>query len=130
MSGRFLNRAEISVEGFLALGGGGRTEVPDEAGTGGPGLVFFVAEGTGAAAKPVNEGWQAVAVPFLQAGAGGVNAGASPLVGEDSDLVDKVGMERPTRRDHPARVEIPDVLVVEPFDDKIEPLPQFRPQRC
>lgn len=61
----------------------------------------------------VEEGGNAVAVPFLQRVAVERKSGSAALVGEDSDLMDEVGVERPAGGDH-AGVGIPDVFVVEP----------------
>ena len=53
-------------------------------------------------------------------------AGAAALVGEDGEVVDEVWVFWPARWDEP--VGVPDVLVVEPGDDVVEPDPELEAQ--
>lgn len=85
--------------------------------------MAFVAVALGALAESVEEGGDGVAVPFLKAVAARVDAGAAPLIGEDGDLVNEVGVMGPAGRDH-ACGRVPDVFGVEPGDCIIEPLPE------
>ncbi len=62
---------------------------------------------------PVEEGWDAVPMPFLKGVAVEGEVGAAALIGKDADLVDQVGVERPAGGDD-ACVGVPDVFVVEP----------------
>lgn len=72
--------------------------------------------------RSVEEGGDAVAVPFFEGVAVQRECGAAALVGEDADLVDEVGVEWPAGGDH-AGVGVPDVFVVEPGDDVGVPVP-------
>ena len=54
---------------------------------GGPARVVFVAAVLGAGLEAFEEAGDAEAVPFFEGAAGGVDAGASALVGEDGDFV-------------------------------------------
>lgn len=77
--------------------------------------------------EAVEEGRDAVAVPLLEAVAV-VGLGDHPtLVGEHPDVVDEMGMLRPTGRDH-AGCRVPDVFMVEPGDDGFVPLPHVAAQ--
>ena len=100
-------------------------DVPGVAGTAGPFLVAFFAVALESEFHAVDEGWQGVAVPLLERVAGQGFAGSSALVGQDGDLVDKVGVEGPAQRDHGS--DVPGVLVVEPGHERLQPGPQFSP---
>ena len=60
-------------------------------------------------------------------GVGGVGvAGAAALVGEDGEVVDEVGVFGPAGGDVAGGV--PDVFVVDPGDDGVEPDPELEAQ--
>jgi hypothetical protein len=65
-------------------------------------------------------------VPLPQRVTGECLSGAVALVGEHSDLVHQVRMLRPARRDDIGN--IPEVLVVQPGDDSLQPGPDFSSQ--
>jgi hypothetical protein len=64
-----------------------------------------------------------MAVPVLQRVTGERLTGAAALIGENCDLVHEVRMLRPAGRDDIGN--IPDVLVVQPDDDNLQPLPDL-----
>jgi hypothetical protein len=78
------------------------------------------------APHPFGEGGQAVAVPFLQRIAGERLTGALALICENGDFVHKVGMVRPAGWDDIG--DVPDMLVVQPGDDSLQPQPDFLSQ--
>ena len=63
---------------------------------------------------------------FLEGVARGPHAGASSLVGEDGEVVDEVRVFGPTRRDE--CLCVPNVFVVDPGDDVVEPDPHLEPK--
>ena len=101
-------------------------DVAGVAAFGRPGLVIFLTVVPQSRPHPFGEGGQAVAVPFLQRVTGERLTGAVALIGENSDLVHQVGMLRPARRDDIGN--IPDVLVVQPGHDSLQPRPDLLPQ--
>ena len=104
-----------------AVGGvGGVAGVPS---CGGPGLVPVLAVGLQTLGHPVEEGGEGVAVPVFEGVAGVGVAGAASLVGEDGEVVDEVGVFGPAGGD--VGRGVPDVFVVEPGDDGVEPDPEL-----
>jgi hypothetical protein len=89
-------------------------------------LVSVLAVGLEAVLHAVEEGGEGVAVPVLEGVAGVGHAGASSLVGEDGEVVDEVGVFGPAGGDE--AVGVPDVFVVDPGDDVVEPDPELEPQ--
>ena len=63
---------------------------------------MFVAAVLGAGFESFEKAGDAVAVPFFEGAAGGVDAGSAALVGQDGDLVDEVRVLRPAGGDMPA----------------------------
>ena len=86
-------------------------------------MVSVFAVGLEAVLHAVEEGREGVAVPVLKGVAGVSHAGASSLVGEDGEVVDEVGVFGPAGGDE--AVGVPDVFVVEPGDDVVEPDPHL-----
>jgi hypothetical protein len=62
-------------------------------------------------------------MPLLRRLTGERLTGAVALIGENSDLVHQVRMLRPAGRDDIG--DIPDVLVVQPGDDSLQPRPDL-----
>ena len=102
------------------------TDVAGVAAFGGPGLVIFLTVVPQSCPHPFCERGQAVAVPLLQRVTGERLTGAVALICQNSDLVHQVRMLRPARRDDIGN--IPDVLVVQPGDDSLQPGPDFSSQ--
>ncbi|MEP7369388.1 MAG: hypothetical protein ABI662_07020 [Dermatophilaceae bacterium] len=88
-----------------------------------PGLMAILAMGLETLPHAIEEGGESVAVPVFEGVAAVGEAGASSLVGEDGEVVDEVGVVGPAGGDD--AVGVPDVLVVDPGDDVVEPYPQF-----
>jgi hypothetical protein len=78
------------------------------------------------APHPFDEGGQARAVPLIQRVAGERLTGAVALTCENGDPMHKVRMLRPAGRDDIG--DIPDVLVVQPGDDSLQPQPDLSSQ--
>jgi hypothetical protein len=68
-----------------------------------------------------------MAVPLIQRVAGERLTGAVALICENGDLMYKVRMLRSAGRDDVG--DIPDVLVVQPGDDSLQPQPDLSSQR-
>ena len=62
-------------------------------------------------------------MPLFERVAGQRGAGSAALVGQDCDLVDEVGVLGPAAGDDTG--DVPDVFVVEPGDDVLEPGPDL-----
>ena len=93
------------------------------AASGGPGLVAGLAVGLQAGGHAVEEAGEGEPVPVLECVAGVCQAGASSLVCEDGEVVDEVGVLGPAGWDD--AVGVPDVFVVDPGDDVVEPHPEL-----
>ena len=93
---------------------------------GGPRLVIFLIVVPQSCPHPFRKPGQAVAVPLLQRVTAERLTGAVTLICQDGDLVHQVRMLRPARRDDIGN--IPDMLVVQPGDDGLQPGPDFSSQ--
>ena len=93
---------------------------------GGPRLVIFLIVVPQSCPHPFRKPGQAVAVPVLQRVTAERLTGAVALIGEHRQLVHQVRMLRPARRDDIGN--IPDMLVVQPSDDSLQPGPDFSSQ--
>jgi hypothetical protein len=94
--------------------------------SGGPGLVIFLAVVSQPRLHPFTKLGQAVSVPLLQRVTAERLTGAVTLICQNRDLVHQVRMLRPARRDDIGN--IPDMLVVQPGDDSLQPGPDFSSQ--
>ena len=88
-----------------------------------PGLVIFLTVVSQSCPHPFCKLGQAVAVPLLQRVTAERLTGAVTLICQNRDLVHQVRMLRPARRDDIGN--IPDMLVVQPGDDSLQPGPDF-----
>jgi hypothetical protein len=102
------------------------TTVSGVAAFGRPGLMIFLTVVPQSARLPFNEGGQAMAVPLLQRLTGERLTGAVALICENGDFVHKVGMVRPADWDDIG--DVPDMLVVQPGDDSLQPQPDLSSQ--
>ena len=93
---------------------------------GGPRLVIFLTVASESCPHPFCKPGQAVAVPLLQRVTAERLTGAVTLICQNRDLVHQVRMLRPARRDDIGN--IPDMLVVQPSDDSLQPGPDFSSQ--
>jgi hypothetical protein len=91
-----------------------------------PGLVIFLAVVSQSCPHPFCKPGQAVAVPLLQRVTAERLTGAVALICQNGELVYQVRMVRPARRDDIGN--IPDMLVVHPGDDSLQPGPDFSSQ--
>jgi hypothetical protein len=101
-------------------------EVAGVAALGRPGLVIFLTVVPQSCPHPFCKLGQAVAVPLLQRVTAERLTGAVTLIRQNGDLVHHVRMLRPARRDDIGN--IPDMLVVQPGDDSLQPGPDFSSQ--
>ena len=102
------------------------TDVTAVAAFGGPRLVIFLALVSQPRLHPFTKLGQAVALPLLQRVTAERLTGAVTLICQNRDLVHQVRMLRPARRDDIGN--IPDMLVVQPGDDCLQPGPDFSSQ--
>ena len=102
------------------------TDVTAVAAFGGPRLVIFLTVVSQSCPHPFCKLGQAVAVPLLQRVTAERLTGAVTLICQNRDLVHQVRMLRPARRDDIGN--IPDMLVVQPGDDSLQPGPDFSSQ--
>lgn len=77
--------------------------------------------------KPLEERWQRESMPFLDLRRDEADAGEEPKASEDCDVVRDVRVGRPTFGDTRS-IERPEVLVVDPDGDLVEPAPQLAAQ--
>ena len=99
------------------------TDVTAVAALGGPRLVIFLTVVPQPRPHPLCKLGQAVAVPLLQRVTAEHSTGAVTLICQNRDLVHQVRMLRPARRDDIGN--IPDMVVVQPGDDSLQPQPDF-----
>ena len=102
------------------------TDVTAVAAFGGPRLVIFLTVVPQSCPHPFCKPGQAVAVPLLQRVTAERLTGAVTLICQNSDLVHQVRMLRPARRDDIGN--IPDMLMVQPGNDSLQPRPDFSSQ--
>jgi hypothetical protein len=102
------------------------TDVTAVAAIGGPGLVIFLTVVPQPRPHPFCKLGQAAAMPLLQQVTAERLTGAMTLICQNCDLVHQVRMLRPARRDDIGN--IPDMLMVQPGDDSLQPGPDFSSQ--
>jgi hypothetical protein len=102
------------------------TDVTAVAAFGGPRLVIFLTVVSQSSPHPFTKLGQAVALPLLQRVTAERLTGAVTVICQNRDLVHQVRMLRPARRDDIGN--IPDMLMVQPGDDSLEPGPDFSSQ--
>jgi PEP-utilising enzyme, PEP-binding domain len=102
------------------------SDVAAAAAAGRPRLMISLTKVLQSGPHPFCERGQAIAVPLPHRVTGERLTSAVALICEHSDLVHKVRMLRPARRDDIGN--IPDVLVVQPGDDSLQPGPDFSSQ--
>ena len=91
-----------------------------------PRLVIFLTVVPQSCPHPFSKLGQAVAVPLLQRVTAERFTGAVTLICQNRELVHQVRMLRPARRDDIGN--IPDMVVVQPGDDSLQPGPDFSSQ--
>jgi hypothetical protein len=98
-------------------------EVAGVAALGRPGLVIFLTVVPQSRPHAFRERRQAIAVPVLQRLTRERLTGAAALISQDSDLVHQMRMLRPAGRDDIG--DIPNVLMVQPGHDTLQPGPDL-----
>jgi hypothetical protein len=121
-----LQSTNVAIAGIHSSAATRFGDVAGVAALGRPRLMIFLTVVPQSRPHPFGEGGQAVAMPLLQRLTGERQTGAVALIGENSDLVHHVTMLRPARRDDIG--DIPDVLLVQPGDDSLQPRPNLLSQ--